>query len=388
MAIHPRHQIDIAFQDLLFGFASFCTPLSRSKLESDIAAVWPSHHVRASYTIRTALDSLLRSLALPRQSEVLMSGVNILDMLKVVEAHDLKVVGVDIDVDDVSVSSASLEQHITEKTKVLIVAQLFGTINDLEAISKVCQKHNILLIEDCAQAYCGSSYTGSPFADISLFSFGSIKSRTALGGALIVAKQEEYIRVIEQVESAYPVQSELFFLKRLFKYTGIKVLSIPAVYGTFIKGLQIFKFDAETAVNRLSKSFPQGDVWQFICFQPPTRMLLMLKRRLASGDDYFEKRRRVAEEFLGQLGDSVVVVGRKAKRNSYWIVPVVAKDPVRLQALLLQNGFDSTQGRQSQIAIDELENATIIADSVVYLPSITNMSKRSRSRLAKLVSQV
>jgi len=41
-----------------------------------------------------------------------------------------------------------------------------------------------LLVEDCAQAFAGTQYYGYPQADVSLFSFGAIKSCTALGGAV------------------------------------------------------------------------------------------------------------------------------------------------------------------------------------------------------------
>merc|ERR1712066_1170159 len=59
-----------------------------------------------------------------------------------------------------------------------------GKILKKNLIEAAHQKRVIHIIEDCAQCYNG--YMGSNFADVNLFSFGIIKTSTALGGGIAV----------------------------------------------------------------------------------------------------------------------------------------------------------------------------------------------------------
>jgi len=55
--------------------------------------------------------------------------------------------------------ASQLEKHLTPQTKAIIAVHLHGQYIDLDAIQAFCKKHNIYLIEDCAQAHL-SSYNG------------------------------------------------------------------------------------------------------------------------------------------------------------------------------------------------------------------------------------
>lgn len=94
----------------------------------------------------------------------------------------------------------------------LVVAHLFGVRLDLTPYVEFCRKHNILLFEDLAQAvswlraapsraivgcdapptqFDGFDHPSHPGADIAGFSFGTIKTCSALGGAVIVFRSRE-----------------------------------------------------------------------------------------------------------------------------------------------------------------------------------------------------
>jgi dTDP-4-amino-4,6-dideoxygalactose transaminase len=99
--------------------------------------------------------------------------------------------------------------------------RLLKKITNLDPYAKLCRKHNIILIENCAQAFTGSKYYGYPDADISFFSFGAIKSCTALGGAVALVGNKQLARQIKSIEQQYAVKSETWFFKRLLKYLGL-----------------------------------------------------------------------------------------------------------------------------------------------------------------------
>lgn len=87
-----------------------------------------------------------------------------------------------------------IEAHITERTKAVMVVHLYGLVAQMDRIVSVCKKHNLRLIEDCAQSH-GAKYGGKmtgTFGDIGCFSFYPSKNLGAFGdGGAIVTNDEE-----------------------------------------------------------------------------------------------------------------------------------------------------------------------------------------------------
>ena len=78
-----------------------------------------------------------------------------------------------------------IEEKITDKTKAILVVHLYGQAANMTKICDICKRHNLRLVEDCAQshgAYHGDKMTGS-FGDIGCFSFYPSKNMGAFGDA-------------------------------------------------------------------------------------------------------------------------------------------------------------------------------------------------------------
>ncbi len=74
-----------------------------------------------------------------------------------------------------------IENKITKKTKVIMPVHLYGQVCNMELINKIAKKHNLYVIEDCAQSHgskANNKQSGS-FGDIGCFSFYPTK---LLGG--------------------------------------------------------------------------------------------------------------------------------------------------------------------------------------------------------------
>ncbi|WP_228061502.1 DegT/DnrJ/EryC1/StrS family aminotransferase [[Phormidium] sp. LEGE 05292] len=156
--LYPRLSLDISFADLAFGLFY---RLNKSLVKSpSILQYFSQNHkqVLVTLSVRTAFDLWLQALNLPKGTEVLMSAINIRDMQEIVKNHGLIPVPVDINLDTLAPNIELLGSLISPKSRVFVVAHLFGSIIDLEPIVEICQKHQILLVEDCAQAFCGTNY--------------------------------------------------------------------------------------------------------------------------------------------------------------------------------------------------------------------------------------
>lgn len=78
------------------------------------------------------------------------------------------------------------------------------------------------------------TYTGDQRADVSMFSFGSIKIATSFGGALMRVKNRAVLDEMQRRERRYPSRTNVFFFKRLLKYGFFHGVTTPAVYGLFL----------------------------------------------------------------------------------------------------------------------------------------------------------
>lgn len=93
-----------------------------------------------------------------------------------------------------------IEEKITDKTKAILVVHLYGQAADMTRICDICKRHNLRLVEDCAQshgAYHKGTMTGS-FGDIGCFSFYPSKNMGAFGDAgAITTNDPELARLVK-----------------------------------------------------------------------------------------------------------------------------------------------------------------------------------------------
>jgi acyl-CoA-binding protein len=200
----PRGQVDISYWDLAFA-AWQCIRCSSSmsrycQLEQQIARLWNSssntttennnNAVITGLSVRSLLDLYLRAASFPPESEIIVSPpINIPGMMQVLQHHNLNVIPVDVPQDGVvSVNVDAIQQAITDKTVAIMIVHPFGmmstTNDDMKSLRSLVDKHELHLLEDVAECFTGlgeKCYKGSDAADVSFFSFGTIKTATALG---------------------------------------------------------------------------------------------------------------------------------------------------------------------------------------------------------------
>jgi dTDP-4-amino-4,6-dideoxygalactose transaminase len=152
--------------------------------------------------VASGLDALYLSLIaldLPPGSQVLVpSNTYIATILSVVNAG-LTPVLVEPRIDTYNIDAVEIEKCITPKTKAIIVVHLYGKACEMGMISQIAGKHNLAIIEDCAQAH-GAKYknrTVGTWGKFGAFSFYPTKNLGALGdaGAITTDDQEMYVKI-------------------------------------------------------------------------------------------------------------------------------------------------------------------------------------------------
>lgn len=179
-----RKRIEIGWTDLLVGAVGTFVSRSEAIQLSRIEQAWGAP-LEACLTLRSAFDLMLHAYALPRGSEVLVSAVTIPGMLHILEHHGLVPVPVGLNRRDLSPNLVEAQALVTPRTRAVLIAHLFGNRIDVKPWSALARDHDLLLWEDCAQAYVGGKYRGHDESDARLFSFGPTKTSTALGGGIL-----------------------------------------------------------------------------------------------------------------------------------------------------------------------------------------------------------
>ncbi|MCS6796127.1 MAG: aminotransferase class I/II-fold pyridoxal phosphate-dependent enzyme, partial [Raineya sp.] len=92
---------------------------------------------------------------------------------------------VDCTADTWEIDSSKIEEKITSRTKAIAGVHLYGQPFDVDAVKAICEKYNLFLIEDAAQAH-GAYYKGKRvggFGEMACFSFYPGKNLGAYGEA-------------------------------------------------------------------------------------------------------------------------------------------------------------------------------------------------------------
>jgi len=98
-----------------------------------------------------------------------------------------------------NITAANIEPLINEKTKVIVVVHYAGVACDMDSIMELAGQHNLLVVEDAAQAV-DSYYKGRPLGSIghmAAFSFHETKNINCGEGGMFVANDERFIRRAE-----------------------------------------------------------------------------------------------------------------------------------------------------------------------------------------------
>jgi dTDP-4-amino-4,6-dideoxygalactose transaminase len=95
---------------------------------------------------------------------------------------------------------ADVERRITPRTKAIIAVHLTGNPCDLDALKALADRHNLVLIEDCAQAW-GARYRGRPIGTvghIACFSLQNSKHITCGDGGVVASNDERFGKLLQR----------------------------------------------------------------------------------------------------------------------------------------------------------------------------------------------
>lgn len=166
-----------------------------NNFEKELAEYVGVSHAAALSAGTAAIHLALRSLGIGQGDVVFAPSLTFSATCNPVVYENATPVFIDSERDTWNMSPEALEKAFEKypAPKAVIVVHLYGTCAKLDEIMEICNRHNVILIEDAAESL-GSIYKGKytgTFGKIGIYSFNGNKIITTSGGGMLVSEEEE-----------------------------------------------------------------------------------------------------------------------------------------------------------------------------------------------------
>jgi dTDP-4-amino-4,6-dideoxygalactose transaminase len=350
----------------------------------------PRNNQLVCLSVRTGFDLVLSALNFPPGTEILVTDINIPDMFNIIAGHNLVPIPLKVDKQTLHISAAEVKNAITSSTKAILITHLFGGIMDMDDIVDIAREYNLHIFEDCAQAYAGNVYDGHPASAAVMFSFGFIKTNTALSGAVIRINNPALYADTAIRNNRLIQQNTATYFKKLCKAFFIKLLTGKIIYTIFYKLVMMAGKDFEKVIRSFTKGFPGEDIFVQIRYRPSTPNVKLLEKKITNfRQQYIVDRIQFATDILTNIPGHYRI-GWLNNTHTHWILPIETTAPTKLIRFLQSNGFDASQKASSLIKLNHPgappDPAALELHNLVYLPLDPGMKYKTRMKLARLLT--
>lgn len=181
-----------AVAEVLRGPYITCGP-HVERLENELAKYTGAKYAVACSNGTSALHCACIAAGIGEGDEVIVTPLTFAASSNCILYCGGKPVFADINPETYNIDPFSIEALITEKTKAVVAVDFTGQVVEIERIREICDKHNLIFIEDAAHAI-GSKYNDKRvgnLADMTCFSFHPVKTITGGEGGAITTNDEE-----------------------------------------------------------------------------------------------------------------------------------------------------------------------------------------------------
>lgn len=189
-----REVIDLIRTRHLFRYGDEKDPDFRhtvKSLENEVARAFNVRHALGVSSGTAALITAMSAAGIGPGDEVIVPGYTFIASISSVIACNAVPVLAEVD-DSLTLDPDDVERKITPYTKAILAVHMLGNPCDLDRLLAIAEKHELLLIEDAAQAF-GGSYKGrrlGAIGSIGIYSFNVFKVINAGDGGMVVTDDD------------------------------------------------------------------------------------------------------------------------------------------------------------------------------------------------------
>ena len=355
---------------------------------------------------RSAFLAILKALNFPKGSEILLQAFTCTAAVNPILWQNLKPVFVDIERETLNIDPKDLERKITKKSKAVLVQHTFGLPAKLGEIQKICQKHNLILIEDCAHSL-GAKYQGkflSAFGKVSFFSFGRDKVISSVYGGMAVTNDPVLAERIKEFQQKCPFPSNFWIFQQLLHPILTKYIIMP-LYGFFGVGKWCLLFLQKIKVlsKAVQKMEKKGEKPSYFPQKMPNALAFLALNQLRKLERFNRHREKIAKLYDENLKKLKITLPKKEKQRIYLRYSILIENQetseilkqFRKRKIFLDNGWrkkpisppDADQERM-EYKLGSCPRAEKIAKEILNLPTHINLSFRDAQKIINFLKNI
>jgi len=188
-----QSEIDSAIKDVLEK-TQFIMGSNVHEFEKEVEGYLGVKHAIACANGTDALHLALLALGIGPGDEVITTPFTFIATAEAIAYVGATPVFVDIDENTFNIDANLIEGAVTEKTRAIIPVHIFGLPCDMDAISGIAKKHNLSIVEDCAQSFGAKhgTHTTGGIGDLGSHSFFPSKNLGCYGdGGMVTTNNKE-----------------------------------------------------------------------------------------------------------------------------------------------------------------------------------------------------
>ncbi|MCL6449894.1 MAG: DegT/DnrJ/EryC1/StrS family aminotransferase [Acetobacteraceae bacterium] len=170
------------------------------QLEDEFAAFYGMKYAVAVSSGTAALHCAYSAIGIGAGDEVIVPANSFITAATAALQLNAIPVFADINPTTVVLDPHDIERHITPRTKAVVAVHLYGNPVDMEAVCEVARRHNLLVVEDCAQAH-GATIKGrkvGTFGDVAVYSLCCRKHMNAGEGGMVMTNNAEWAQAVRR----------------------------------------------------------------------------------------------------------------------------------------------------------------------------------------------
>ncbi len=228
---------------------------------------------------REALLAILRSLTLKKDEEVIVQGYTCVVVPNAVIAAGMTPIYADIEQDTLNLDLNEVERLITPQTRAIICQHTFGIPAYAKRLRDLCDRHSLILIEDCAHVMPDAKGPGEvgKFGDVLFFSFGRDKAVSGVSGGAVLCRNREICRDIKKMQDDAEALS-MWKIKRLLQYPVLYAIAKPFYGIGFGKGFLSLCAKVRLLVPIVTKAEKHGQMDATLHRMPNACAILALQQ--------------------------------------------------------------------------------------------------------------
>lgn len=221
-----------------------------AQFETDFATYCGTKH---AIGVANGLDALILIIRAYKElgifndgDEIIVPANTYIASILAISANNLVPILVEPDIDTYNINPLLVEEKITIRTKAILPVHLYGQLCNMEVILKIAKKHNLKVIEDCAQAHGATAANGlraGNFGDAAGFSFYPGKNLGALGDAGAITTNNDELAATLRTLLNYGSQVKY---QNLYKGINSRLDELQAA----LLGVKLKTLDEETNIKR------------------------------------------------------------------------------------------------------------------------------------------